>query len=78
MTNIASHRPEKGVAVVPENVTQRLAEHVRAWGWGDLVAFQVGDRAWTFAEVFEGAARVAKGYRDAKLRPGERGRSGSR
>ncbi|MDH6630137.1 fatty acid CoA ligase FadD22 [Streptomyces sp. LBL] len=55
-----------------ENVTQHFAEHVRDQGWGDRVAFLVDDRAWTFDQVFDGAARVASGYRAAGLRRGDR------
>ncbi|GAA4528909.1 class I adenylate-forming enzyme family protein [Amycolatopsis samaneae] len=55
-----------------ENVTQLLAEHARGSGWNDRPAFLVDDRAWTFAEVYAGAARVAGGYRAAGLREGDR------
>ncbi|MCA1218430.1 class I adenylate-forming enzyme family protein [Streptomyces sp. 8L] len=55
-----------------DNLTQRLADHVRTEGWGDRNAFLVDDDAWTFHRVFDGAARVAGGYRAAGLRPGER------
>ncbi|HEY2061757.1 MAG TPA: class I adenylate-forming enzyme family protein [Amycolatopsis sp.] len=57
---------------MPENLTQRLAEHARAEGWDEHVAFLADDRAWTFAEVFAGAARVAGGYRAAGLSRGDR------
>ncbi|GHF78587.1 acyl-coenzyme A synthetase/AMP-(fatty) acid ligase [Amycolatopsis bartoniae] len=57
---------------MPENVAQRLAEHTRARGWDDRVAFVADGRDWTFAEVFDGAARVANGYLAAGLRPGDR------
>src|SRR5882757_2960736 len=59
-------------AGMPENLTQRLAEHARAQGWNEHVAFLADDRAWTFSEVFAGAARVSAGYRAAGLRPGDR------
>jgi acyl-coenzyme A synthetase/AMP-(fatty) acid ligase len=59
-------------AGMPDNLTQRLAEHVRAQGWNERVAFLADDRAWTFSEVFAGAARVSAGYRAAGLRPGDR------
>lgn len=55
-----------------ENLTQRLAEHVRDQGWNDRVAFLADDDSWTFEQVFTGAARVAHGYRSAGLRPGDR------
>ncbi|MFE0023777.1 class I adenylate-forming enzyme family protein [Amycolatopsis sp. NPDC059021] len=55
-----------------ENLTHRLAEHVREHGWNERTAFLAEDGAWTFAEVFAGAARVAGGYRSAGLRPGDR------
>ncbi|MEV6174238.1 class I adenylate-forming enzyme family protein [Streptomyces sp. NPDC051954] len=57
---------------MPGNVTQDLAELARAKGWEDRVAFLADDRAWTFAEVFDGAARAAGGYRSAGLRRGDR------
>ncbi|MBB4686834.1 class I adenylate-forming enzyme family protein [Amycolatopsis jiangsuensis] len=57
---------------MPDNLTERLAEHVRAHGWDANVAFVADARDWTFAEVFAGAARVAGGYRAAGLRPGDR------
>ncbi|KOV79782.1 hypothetical protein ADL03_36085 [Nocardia sp. NRRL S-836] len=40
--------------------------------WGDRTAFHADGRAWTFAEVFAGAARTATGYRSRGLRPGDR------
>ncbi|WP_435157470.1 class I adenylate-forming enzyme family protein [Amycolatopsis sacchari] len=55
-----------------DNVAQRLAEHTRENGWHERVAFVADRREWTFAEVFDGAARVANGYRAAGLRPGDR------
>ncbi|WP_345644617.1 class I adenylate-forming enzyme family protein [Streptomyces tremellae] len=54
------------------NLTWRLGEQVDGLGWGDRTAFLVEDDAWTFRGVFEGAARVARGYRGAGLRPGDR------
>jgi 4-hydroxybenzoate adenylyltransferase len=57
---------------MPENLTQLLAEHARDEGWDEHVAFLADDRAWTFAEVFAGAARVAGGYRAAGLSRGDR------
>ena len=41
-------------------------------GWSDRVAFLADDRAWTFDQVFDGAARVAGGYRAAGLHRGDR------
>lgn len=55
-----------------ENITQHLAEHARDQGWSDRVAFLADDRAWTFNQVFDGAARVASGYRAAGLHRGDR------
>ncbi|MFE3828294.1 class I adenylate-forming enzyme family protein [Streptomyces sp. NPDC059092] len=55
-----------------ENMTQHLAEHVRDQGWNDRVAFLADDRAWTFGQVFDGAARVAGAYRAAGLGRGDR------
>ncbi|QWF81621.1 class I adenylate-forming enzyme family protein [Amycolatopsis sp. CA-230715] len=57
---------------MPENLTQSLLEHVREQGWENNVAFIADERSWTLAEVFEGAARVAGGYRAAGLKPGDR------
>ncbi|OZM70818.1 AMP-dependent synthetase [Amycolatopsis antarctica] len=57
---------------MPENLTQYFAELVRAEGWSDRAAFLTEDRVWTFAEVFDGAARVANGYRAAGLSRGDR------
>ncbi|WP_432091743.1 class I adenylate-forming enzyme family protein [Streptomyces sp. NRRL F-5630] len=55
-----------------ENLTQRLAEHVRDAGWSDRAAFLAGEETWTFSQVFAGAARAAGGYRAAGLQPGDR------
>ncbi|MFJ1749984.1 AMP-binding protein [Streptomyces sp. NPDC088116] len=55
-----------------ENITQHLAERAREQGWSDRVAFLADDRAWTFNQVFDGAARVAGGYRAAGLHRGDR------
>ncbi|KIF75294.1 hypothetical protein QR77_17940 [Streptomyces sp. 150FB] len=55
-----------------DNLTQSLAEHVRDEGWDDRTAFLTDDEAWTFKQVFDGAARVASGYRNAGLNPGDR------
>lgn len=55
-----------------DNLTQRLVEHVRDEGWDDRTAFLTDDEAWTFEQVFDGAARVASGYRNAGLNPGDR------
>ncbi|XUL93621.1 class I adenylate-forming enzyme family protein [Streptomyces galilaeus] len=57
---------------MPGNVTQDLARLARFKGWEDRIAFLADDRAWTFAEVFDGAARAARGYRSAGLRRGDR------
>ncbi|MFI6460432.1 class I adenylate-forming enzyme family protein [Streptomyces sp. NPDC050538] len=54
------------------NVTQNLAQLARARGWWERIAFLADDRAWTYAEVFDGAARAARGYRAAGLRRGDR------
>ncbi|WP_159073689.1 class I adenylate-forming enzyme family protein [Streptomyces sp. RTd22] len=55
-----------------ENVTRRWAEHVCEEGWSERTAFHADGRAWTFAEVLDGAARVAAGYRSYGLRAGDR------
>jgi acyl-coenzyme A synthetase/AMP-(fatty) acid ligase len=55
-----------------ENSTRRWAEHAHDQGWDDRTAFHADGRAWTFAEVFDGAARVSTGYRSRGLRPGDR------
>ncbi|GAA2617367.1 class I adenylate-forming enzyme family protein [Streptomyces axinellae] len=55
-----------------ENLTQRLAEHVRDEGWSDRAAFLIDDDTWTFSQVFDGAARAAGGYKAAGLQPGDR------
>lgn len=57
---------------MPENLTQALFENVREQGWEDRVAFIADERSWTFSQVFEGAARVAGGYRAAGLARGDR------
>ena len=57
---------------MPGNVTQDLARLARFRGWEDRIAFLADDRAWTFAEVFDGAARAARGYRSAGLCRGDR------
>ncbi|QLH26644.1 class I adenylate-forming enzyme family protein [Streptomyces sp. Rer75] len=55
-----------------ENLTRRWAKHVRVEGWSERTAFHADGRAWTFAEVLDGAARVAAGYRSHGLRAGDR------
>ncbi|MFI1338423.1 class I adenylate-forming enzyme family protein [Streptomyces sp. NPDC020845] len=57
---------------IPENLTRRWAKHGREKGWSERTAFHADGRAWTFAEVFDGAARVAAGYRSHGLRTGDR------
>ncbi|MEV6496668.1 class I adenylate-forming enzyme family protein [Streptomyces prunicolor] len=57
---------------MPGNVTQDLAQLARVKGWLERIAFLADDRAWTYAEVFDGAARAARGYRSAGLRRGDR------
>lgn len=61
--------PSVGMA---DNVTRRLAEHALGQGWGELAAFLVDDDIWTFSQVFEGAARIARGYRSMGLDRGDR------
>ncbi|WP_421106952.1 class I adenylate-forming enzyme family protein [Streptomyces sp. NEAU-S77] len=55
-----------------ENLTRRWAKHVRREGWSERTAFHADGRAWTFAEVLDGAARVAAGYRSHGPRAGDR------
>lgn len=55
-----------------ENATQRLAKLAAAQGWSNRPAYFADGRVWTFAEVYEGASRVAGGYRSRGLRPGDR------
>jgi 4-hydroxybenzoate adenylyltransferase len=57
---------------VHENMTHRWSLHAREQGWQERTAFHADGRAWTFAEIFEGAARTATGYRSRGLRPGDR------
>lgn len=57
---------------MPGNVTQDLAQLAHARGWLERIAFLADGRAWTYAEVFDGAARAARGYRSAGLRRGDR------
>ena len=57
---------------MPGNVTQDLSQLAYARGWLERIAFLADDRAWTYAEVFDGAARAARGYRAAGLRRGDR------
>ncbi|WP_405951347.1 acyl--CoA ligase [Streptomyces prunicolor] len=54
------------------NVTEDLSRLAHARGWLERTAFLADDRAWTYAEVFDGAARAARGYRSAGLRVGDR------
>ncbi|WP_329260141.1 acyl--CoA ligase [Streptomyces sp. NBC_01478] len=54
------------------NVTEDLARLAHARGWLGRTAFLADGRAWTYAEVFDGAARAARGYRSAGLRRGDR------
>ncbi|MFF5301243.1 class I adenylate-forming enzyme family protein [Streptomyces sp. NPDC013161] len=57
---------------MPGNVTQDLTQLARARGWLERIAFLADGRAWTYAEVFDGAARAASGYRSAGLGRGDR------
>ncbi|WP_033281542.1 class I adenylate-forming enzyme family protein [Streptomyces sp. NRRL F-525] len=57
---------------MPGNVTQDLAQLARVRGWLERIAFLADGRAWTYAEVFDGAARAASGYRSAGLSRGDR------
>ncbi|WP_399096071.1 class I adenylate-forming enzyme family protein [Streptomyces sp. BBFR2] len=57
---------------MPINLTRRWAERVREQRWGDRVAFLADADAWTYDQVFDGAARAASGYRSAGLRTGDR------
>lgn len=66
---LAVKEPSVGMS---ENLTQRLAEYVHDQGWSNRTAFLADDDAWTFEQVFDGAARVASGYRSAGLHRGDR------
>ncbi|MFC9250969.1 class I adenylate-forming enzyme family protein [Amycolatopsis thailandensis] len=54
------------------NVTRRWVEHVQVKGWTERTAFHADGREWTYAEMFESAAKVAAGYRSRNLPAGAR------